>query len=1053
MSSSDGGRSSALAPAPKRLRVSRACEQCRAKKIKCDGSQPTCRPCGALAVACSYGSAPPKKRGLAPGSVSALERSVKLLQRVLGLLLLSVESADRALLALVLDNAGLLLFDDSEDGGRQLTRAWKAGCVAQALDALRASDVGAGAGAAAGAGAGAGAGGSIGPSGPSGPRSGTPGESHIGCDPTDRFRQACAARFRVEVSLGSCKAENDGDGDKPIASRTLAKNRHHHHHQQQQQHQQQPNSAGRSESGGPVQNRTKRDHSEGDVDRPGPDDVMDGDRPLDDMGRDRPEDSKGLFGMGMGMGMDTGLGDGGIVGRGSRSLASSHHFQHPFSPPPPPPLQLPPPPPDASSASSAGTPSASLLPPYSAIYIPRSELTSPSPAPHPASTLKVPELHQQQGDRLQQQTAEIASIPPNARLLLDIYFSYSHAWFPILDKYDIVRLLHTINAPSISSPSPLPPPPPLPPPLQASSLGKRALLYALLALSSAQHEGVAAAKQQRAKDGFLSSSASTSTALYMSAQQLLFASTEYDLEHVQTLLLLSLASIAQLQLSTAWLLVGLAGRIATDIGLNVPSGPPFARRTWMGYLALESLVALWTGRQPLVADSDWDVAPVAEDGWEEWDEWKGVPAVEAPPSQPFPHDAAPEPAHVASAFNQLVSLCRIVRRIASQQPSNSSSSSSSRHPDDLELQRTVLLQQLHAWARHLPHAFALTPLASPPPPSPPPPPSHPAPSKPHTLNLHLLYLHALLRLHQAPLLAVTAPDRMDEPSRATKEAAVASTEALLVAFRAQRSLAVAPGPFVHYTAAAAAAFDDPLASGGTARAAPRVAMLFSDDLTALCAAQGTGFEPGRALLRSVLLPSPSLPPPPPKPGTSPAAISSPRKRDSSPLLAFARPSTARTSEAMLMQDFYSASPTAATAAAAAAAAAASCSPSPSMGTALLQPSRQPASLSLREEDLNASNIATSASAAFPLFHQQHQQHHQQQQQQQQQQPTICSDTFDDEFGMFDLPWFVARIVCDAYIPYTFPTNASVVGHTMAYRSLCRTWATSASARTPARPWT
>ncbi|KAI8098930.1 uncharacterized protein BX664DRAFT_9924 [Halteromyces radiatus] len=38
----------------KRQRVSRACDLCRRKKIKCDGSIPICGNCKAFALECTY---------------------------------------------------------------------------------------------------------------------------------------------------------------------------------------------------------------------------------------------------------------------------------------------------------------------------------------------------------------------------------------------------------------------------------------------------------------------------------------------------------------------------------------------------------------------------------------------------------------------------------------------------------------------------------------------------------------------------------------------------------------------------------------------------------------------------------------------------------------------------------------------------------------------------------------------------------------------------------------------------------------------------------------
>ncbi|KAF1978595.1 hypothetical protein BU23DRAFT_564171 [Bimuria novae-zelandiae CBS 107.79] len=56
----------------KRSRVSRACDQCRTAREKCDGTQPSCLTCSASNRACTY-TAPPKKRGIQPGYIRTLE--------------------------------------------------------------------------------------------------------------------------------------------------------------------------------------------------------------------------------------------------------------------------------------------------------------------------------------------------------------------------------------------------------------------------------------------------------------------------------------------------------------------------------------------------------------------------------------------------------------------------------------------------------------------------------------------------------------------------------------------------------------------------------------------------------------------------------------------------------------------------------------------------------------------------------------------------------------------------------------------------------------------
>ncbi|KAJ5160673.1 transcriptional regulator family: Fungal Specific TF [Penicillium canariense] len=59
--------------APRRKRVSRACDRCRSKKDKCDGIRPTCSACQASGQTCSY-DPHAKKRGLPEGYVRGLEK-------------------------------------------------------------------------------------------------------------------------------------------------------------------------------------------------------------------------------------------------------------------------------------------------------------------------------------------------------------------------------------------------------------------------------------------------------------------------------------------------------------------------------------------------------------------------------------------------------------------------------------------------------------------------------------------------------------------------------------------------------------------------------------------------------------------------------------------------------------------------------------------------------------------------------------------------------------------------------------------------------------------
>lgn len=70
-------RSDAVDGPVKRFRVSRACDQCRSERSKCDGNQPQCAPCFEAKRACTYTSNP-RKRGLPPGYIRTIELALAL---------------------------------------------------------------------------------------------------------------------------------------------------------------------------------------------------------------------------------------------------------------------------------------------------------------------------------------------------------------------------------------------------------------------------------------------------------------------------------------------------------------------------------------------------------------------------------------------------------------------------------------------------------------------------------------------------------------------------------------------------------------------------------------------------------------------------------------------------------------------------------------------------------------------------------------------------------------------------------------------------------------
>jgi hypothetical protein len=113
----------------KRQRVSRACDQCRAAREKCDGIQPICFTCASSNRSCSY-TANPKKRGIQPGYIRTLELA-------LASLLVNVPGCEQSLKSTLQDEKGQALLSGSDtEGSNKLHRKWRRNPVCKAIDGL-----------------------------------------------------------------------------------------------------------------------------------------------------------------------------------------------------------------------------------------------------------------------------------------------------------------------------------------------------------------------------------------------------------------------------------------------------------------------------------------------------------------------------------------------------------------------------------------------------------------------------------------------------------------------------------------------------------------------------------------------------------------------------------------------------------------------------------------------------------------------------------------------------------------------------------------------------
>ncbi|KAJ5527533.1 hypothetical protein N7513_011692 [Penicillium frequentans] len=281
-------------------------------------------------------------------------------------------------------------------------------------------------------------------------------------------------------------------------------------------------------------------------------------------------------------------------------------------------------------------------------------------------------------------------LPYNAWPLLDIYFSYTQCWLPILEKHDILRTAFQYTEGDVYMTR------------TAPGSGDHAALWAVLTLASLQDASITA----RESDPM--SVRVNPSQLYNTARDLIPAETgPFEVGHVQALLILSLIKFGQQEWTAAWMLVGHSVRIAQTLGLDQPSfhtassrspeqGKQLgrAKHVFLGCFVLETLIAEQTSQCPSLRKDDLArVGSINEDGLEEWHPWEDMTGLR--PTQASRASMQRGPLHALSTFNRLVSLVSILNDLCcyKQDPTISRS-----QLESLEL-------TLHRWAAALPKSY------------------------------------------------------------------------------------------------------------------------------------------------------------------------------------------------------------------------------------------------------------------------------------------------------------------------------------------------------------
>lgn len=275
-------------------------------------------------------------------------------------------------------------------------------------------------------------------------------------------------------------------------------------------------------------------------------------------------------------------------------------------------------------------------------------------------------------------TLNTPELPSETWHLLDVYFSYTHSWLPIIEKHDLLRssYQYSQNRSNVSA--------------SGHGSGDHAVLWAAIAYAKYQHRAINNIPRAQ---GPVAEMVWTAERMYAQARKLIPSEEgAFEIGHVQALLILALANLGDGSLSRAWLLVGKAVRIAIELGIDKPTDDILAplrsksrnKHVFMGCFALDTIIAARLQRRPHLRADDLDhIGSIEEDGLEEWDPWNDCLSVRRNIT-----GSSRGPASILSTFNKLIQVLVILNEAICI-------SDTSRK---VQLS-TTLLERLHNWSR------------------------------------------------------------------------------------------------------------------------------------------------------------------------------------------------------------------------------------------------------------------------------------------------------------------------------------------------------------------
>lgn len=241
-------------------------------------------------------------------------------------------------------------------------------------------------------------------------------------------------------------------------------------------------------------------------------------------------------------------------------------------------------------------------------------------------------------------------LPSNHWRLMDIYFSYTHCWLPILEKQEIFQASYLYSADHGLELTP-----------ENAATSTHAELWSALALAS--YQDVASSRPSAAAQSD-SPGNMTPDQIYNVARSLVPGDDgTFQIHHARALILLSLVNLGRRNFTSSWLLIGKAVRIVLDISSRDGFGHKQQQRLRSVFIAcfiMDTMVSQQYRKPPhLTAEDMTEAMNISENDLDEWQPWAACEGFGQGGDGSL---LSRNPAYCLSTFNQLYEIFKVISR-------------------------------------------------------------------------------------------------------------------------------------------------------------------------------------------------------------------------------------------------------------------------------------------------------------------------------------------------------------------------------------------------------